>query len=114
MMSHVAAGRPVLTGYIDEGMAARAAARMVPSWKRTCDIVYRAADLPFWFGQHGYQKVRIGEVVHERARARGMRVDISNRFENTIYGDAWTDFMISGRCVIGTESGSSVLDRRGE
>ena len=40
--------------------------------------------------------------------------DISSRPQETILGDAWLEFMGSGRATVGTESGSSVLDRRGE
>ncbi len=103
-----------LTGYIDEAMAADAAAKMRSQERRAVDIVYRASDLPYWFGSQGQQKRVIGDVVKTRAKRLGLRIDISNRYEDTIYGDAWTDFLLSGRCVIGTESGSSVVDRRGE
>jgi hypothetical protein len=41
-------------------------------------------------------------------------MDISTRWEDTIFGDRWLDFLMSGRAVIGCESGSSVLDTRGE
>jgi hypothetical protein len=40
-------------------------------------------------------------------------VDVSTRIEDTIVGPGWLEFLASGRAVIGSESGSSVLDRRG-
>ena len=44
----------------------------------------------------------------------GLRTDISTRITDTKYGDAWFEFLASGRCVIGTESGSSALDPYGD
>jgi hypothetical protein len=103
-----------LTGFIDEDTAAELSGRIVPHAERGYDIVYRARQVPYWFGSHGQLKHRIAEVVQERAGAFGLRTDISTRPEDTIYGDGWLDFLMSGRAVIGSESGSSVLDPRGE
>lgn len=102
------------TGYVDESIAQRYEKQLMPAGARPYDIVYRATRLPYWFGSHGQLKYRIAEVVVRRAEARGLRVDISTRVEDTIIGDGWLDFLASGRVVIGCESGSSVLDRRGE
>ena len=85
-----------------------------PHAERTLDIVYRARNLPFHVGHHGQLKHRIAEVVDPAARAHGLRTDISTRIADTKYGDAWFEFLASGRCVIGTESGSSALDPYGE
>jgi hypothetical protein len=104
----------VLTGYIDEQSARSLGRRLVPLADRPLDIVYRASRLPFWFGSHGQLKHRIGETVADRAKAHGLRVDISTRWEDRILGPGWFEFLLSGRVVIGCESGSSVLDRAGE
>jgi hypothetical protein len=103
-----------LTGFIDERAASGVAGRTVPHSERPFDIVYRAKQLPYWFGSHGQLKHRIAEVVQDRAGGLGLRTDISTRPEDTVYGDGWLDFLLSGRAVIGAESGSSVLDERGE
>jgi hypothetical protein len=103
-----------LTGFIDEPAAAGLARRIVPHSQRPRDIVYRARKLPYWLGSHGQLKHRIAEVVQGRAGELGLRTDISTRPEDTIYGAGWLDFLMSGRAVIGSESGSSVLDARGE
>lgn len=103
-----------LTGFIDEDAAAEVSGRIVPHAERPHDIVYRARKVPYWFGSHGQLKHRIAEIVQERAGAFGLRTDISTRPEDTIFGDDWLDFLMSGRAVIGSESGSSVLDSRGE
>lgn len=104
----------VLTGYVDEGMAERCSSRMLAHDDRPNDIVYRAAHLPYWFGSHGQLKHRVADAVARRAAAHGLTADISTRWEDTIFGDAWSEFLMSGRAVLGVESGSSVLDRRGE
>jgi hypothetical protein len=109
-----AAFRETLTGFIDEDAASAVATRLVPHARRPRDIVYRARNLPYWFGSHGQLKHRIAGVVQERADELGLATDISTRAEDTIYGDDWFDFLMSGRAVIGCESGSSVLDARGE
>lgn len=103
-----------LTGFIDVSGARDVASRMVPLAERPSDVVYRATKLPYWFGSHGQLKHGIAEAVQRVGGELGLRMDISTRFEDTIFGDAWLDFLMSGRAVIGCESGSSVLDRHGE
>jgi hypothetical protein len=103
-----------LTGYIDEAMAQRCAARAHPLADRRIDVVYRATNLPYWFGAHGQLKHQVAQAVGSHAAAGGFVTDISTRPEDRIFGAAWEDFLLSGRVVIGAESGSSVLDRRGE
>ena len=77
---------------------------------RDVDIVYRARNLPYHVGHHGQLKHEIAQIVEPAARALGLRTDISTDIRDTKYGDAWFEFLASGRCVIGTESGSSALD----
>ncbi|MFL5926210.1 MAG: hypothetical protein ACJ77E_04680, partial [Gaiellaceae bacterium] len=111
--SRVAEFREVLTGYIDRPTAEAHRPRILPMGERPYDIVYRALKLPYWFGSHGALKHEIGVAVAAAAQERGLATDISTRWEDTIF-TAWLDFLGSGRTVIGVESGSSVLDRRGE
>jgi hypothetical protein len=103
-----------LTGFIDVRGATDVASRMVPHAERPADVVYRATKLPYWFGSHGQLKHEIAEAVERVGGELGLRTDVSTRWEDTIFGDAWLDFLMSGRAVVGCESGSSVLDRRGE
>jgi hypothetical protein len=102
------------TGYIDGSTAEQYRGKLLPSEERPNDIVYRAGHLPYWFGSHGQLKHRIADVVAERAQAHGLKYDISTRSEDAIIGDRWLDFLASGKAVLGCESGSSALDRRGE
>jgi hypothetical protein len=102
------------TGYIHASTAERIAGRLLPIKHREKDIVYRARHLPYWFGRHGQLKHEIAAVVGSRCPQHGLRCDISTRDEDVIVGEGWLDFLASGRAVIGCESGSSALDRRGE
>jgi hypothetical protein len=102
------------TGFVDDRAAGVGETLPLPHAQRALDVVYRARNLPFYVGHHGQLKHRIAEVVDPAARAHGLRTDISTRIADTKYGDAWFEFLASGRCVIGTESGSSALDPYGE
>ncbi|MGQ0812305.1 MAG: hypothetical protein ACT4OO_13930 [Nitrospiraceae bacterium] len=103
-----------LTGYVDDGDVERMRADLKPHQERTWDLVYRASHLPYWFGSQGQLKHRIADAVAQEATRQGIRCNISTAIEDTILGPQWLDFLASGRAVIGCESGSSVLDRRGE
>jgi hypothetical protein len=113
-LSRRAAFYDVLTGYIDEDSATRMRSRLVASTERPYDVVYRARKLPYWLGSHGQLKHRVGEAAAELAPALELSVDISTRLQETVLGDAWLDFLGSGRATVGAESGSSTLDRGGE
>ena len=103
-----------LTGYLDPETAAYCDAHGAPAGERPYDIVYRASRLPYWLGWHSQLKHEIGVATAERAGRHGLKVDISSRPESMKFGNAWLDFLLSGQATVGAESGSSVLDRRGE
>ena len=58
-------------------------------------------------------KTEVAHVVRERAQARGLRVDITTRPEDTLLGDDWYRWLARCRFTIGVEGGASVLDRDG-
>lgn len=103
-----------LTGYIDDVVAQQYAHSLTPIKDRKYDIVYRASHLPYRFGKHGQLKHQIAKIVSDSAERLGLNSNISTLDKDTILGDKWFDFLASGKTVIGCESGSSVLDRRGE
>ena len=105
---------PALTGYIDEETAKRTESKLLKMECRPNHIVYRASQLPYWFGNHGQLKHKIASIFSERVQFHGLSFDISTRESDTIVGESWLDFIASGKTVIGCESGSSALDRRGE
>jgi len=102
------------TGYIDDNTARRLQGQLQEASARPYDVVYRGSKLPYWFGSHGQLKHRIGEQALKAAKQRGLSADISTRNEDAITGESWFGFLASGRTAVGCESGSSVLDRRGE
>jgi hypothetical protein len=105
--------RKVLTGYVDDAdLALRP--RPTPLAGRELHVVYRATRLPPWFGSHGRLKNDVGEAAVSASGSLGLRADVSTDAEDAVLGPRWLDFLASGRAVVGCESGSSVLDRRGE
>lgn len=102
-----------LTGYIDTSDS-NTLNSFANHQKRKYDIAYRATDLPYWFGSHGQLKKIIGDIVLESTKGKKIRTDISTNQQGTITGSKWLTFLRSSRCVLGCESGSSVLDYRGE
>ena len=104
--------RPVLTGYVDPRLARTLTATVRPLRDRRFDVVYRATSLPYWFGRHGRLKRLVGDRAAAVAAARGWAADIST--SEVVTGRAWFEHLASGRTVVGCESGSSVVDLRGE
>lgn len=103
-----------LTGYINPEIANKHQKDLLAHKARSNDIVYRATRLPYWFGTHGQLKCDIGDIFSSIPDSCELKHDISTSPNDTITGDQWFDFLMSSRTVIGCESGSSVLDRRGE
>ena len=85
-----------------------------PIATRTTDIVYRANNTPWSLGWLGYTKSRLGSEARDRLARTSLRCDISVNPADTVLGDAWLPFIAGSRAILGSESGSSVLDRRGE
>ena len=96
-----------LTGFAPDNLVSRP---VVPLADRHLDVGYRARDLPFWLGKLSREKALIGQGFAERAPAYGLRVDISSREHDRIYGARWIEFLSSARATLGTESGASIAD----
>lgn len=106
--------RPFFTGFVDDVDLALANRRSLPISERPLDIAYRARPLPANFGELGQLKTRIAEAFLPVCEKLGLQHDISIDPNRTVFGDAWLDFLGSARYVLGTPSGSSVLDPHGE
>jgi hypothetical protein len=105
--------KTALTGYVDESRLSTIPRR--PMSERPIDIGYRAWANPYWLGEHGQQKVKVGQVVGRRARERGFVVDINNpAATDFLIGSEWFEFLLNCKAVVGVECGASVLDRNGE
>ncbi len=103
-----------LTGYLHSERVREARQHALPHAQRTSDLFYRARNLPFNFGWLGYIKGRLGIEAPRVLAASGLRMDISVRAEDTLLGDRWLRTLGSSIATLGSQSGSSVLDRRGE
>jgi hypothetical protein len=103
----------VLTGYLDEGTVDRTGRVLADGEQRPIDIGYRAWHAVPWLGRHGLLKTRIEEAFADAAPARGLKVDISTRHEDTLLGDDWLRFLGSCKYTIGVEGGATILDADG-
>jgi hypothetical protein len=97
----------VLTGYVPKGLIERP---VLPVAHRPIDIGYRTRRMPFWLGRLGHEKWLIAEEFRIRAKNSGLKLDLSSREGERLYGDAWTNFVASCRVMIGVESGASIID----
>ena len=101
----------VLTGYVPEELTRR---QVKPLAERPIDVGYRARKVPMWIGSHTLQKWQIADRFLADAPRYGLRVDISYREEDRIYGEAWIEFISNCKATLGTESGASVCDFTGD
>ncbi len=100
-----------LTGYVPEYL------EEVPDFTtpRPIDVGYRGRGVGFWWlGELYQQKSFIGTRFLERAAGTGLICDISWHEKDRIYGADWVRFMKNCRCMLGTESGASVIDFTGD
>lgn len=101
----------VLTGYVPEVLLMRP---VLPVAQRSIDVGYRTRKMPYWLGRLGHEKWLVSEEFQRRGAGQGLVLDLSTREGERLYGDAWTEFVASSRCVIGVESGASIIDFDGQ
>ncbi len=99
----------VLTGYLDESTVTRIETLAQTTGERPIDIGYRTAVSPWW-GRFGFLKQQLADVFQDRARSRGLSMDISSRREDFFRGDDWYRFLLSCKYALGVEGGASLLD----
>jgi hypothetical protein len=103
----------ILTGYLDEKTLKKIKRLAASSTERPVDVGYRAWRGAEWLGRHGLLKAQISDVFEKEAPAKGIRVDVSTRPEDTFLGDSWYKFLLRCKYIIGVEGGASILDRDG-
>ncbi len=81
---------------------------------RSITLGYRGRSLPFWYGRLGQEKVEIGKRMREICEGRGIHVDIEWTEKKRIYGEQWFEFLSDCKAMLGSESGSDVIDSTGE
>lgn len=107
LVSHVPA-------YVHPDMVVTAERLRVPDSERPIDIGYRARPTPPYFGRGGMEKYEIGERFAEAAAGSGLKLDLTAREEDRLYGENWYEFMATCRGFLGTESGVSCSDLEDE
>lgn len=100
-----------LTGFVPDYLVRTASPALA---ERPIDVGYRARTLPFWYGELGAEKWQIAERFAAATRGTGLRIDVSAREEDRIYGANWIRFLQSCKATLGVESGASVFDHTGE
>lgn len=101
----------VLTGYVPEALMNYPSR---PVAERTIDVGYRSRKMPYWLGRLGHEKTFIAEEFARRGAQHRLRLDLSTKEGERLYGAAWTQFIASCRAVIGAESGASTIDFDGQ
>ncbi len=81
---------------------------------RRVDVGYRSRKLPYWYGDLAYEKTLIADMFDQACAEDGLSSDISICETDRLYGQDWADFLGRCKCILGTESGASVLDFTGE
>jgi len=100
----------VLTGYVPETLLSQS---VLPISKRPIDIGYRTRKMPYWLGRLGYEKWFICEEFKRLTKSSNLKLDLSTKEGDRLYGDSWTTFVSSCKAVIGVESGASIIDYDG-
>lgn len=103
----------VLTGYLDEKTLGNISSLAQSVESRPIDVGYRAWRGAAWLGRHGFLKAQIADVFQERGPAAGLITDVSTRAQDTLLGDAWYEFLLRCKYIIGVEGGASILDYDG-
>lgn len=101
----------VLTGYVPESLLERSVLSVT---NRPIDIGYRTRRMPYWLGRLGHEKWFIAEEFKRKASGTNLKLDLSTREGERLYGEDWTNFVASCRAVIGVESGASIIDFDGK
>lgn len=101
----------VLTGYVPKNFVHS----NVPAIKeRTIDVSYRTRRMPFWLGELGKDKWYISEEFSRRCKSLDLRLNLSVDEADRIYGNEWENFLKNSKCVLGVESGASIIDFDGK
>jgi hypothetical protein len=101
----------VLTGYVSQALTQRPVRSIAA---RPIDVGYRTRRMPYWLGRLGHEKWWIAQEFQRRAAGQGLKLDLSVKEGERLYGEAWTEFVASCRAVIGVESGASIIDFDGK
>ena len=101
----------VLTGYVPKNFVSSDVQKIKD---RSIDVSYRTRRMPFWLGELGKEKWFISEEFARRSVSLDLRLDLSVEEIDRKYGSEWKNFIKNSKCVLGVESGASIIDFNGE
>ena len=97
------------TGYISENLILKSK-KYKQIQNRDVDVAYRAAGINAMVGKMGVIKTEYGNRFINKALNFKLKIDVSTNEKDTIFGEKWYDFVNNTRCMLGVNSGSSLLD----
>lgn len=103
-----------LTGYVSDDLIVKSSKYHVPFADRTINVGYRARKLCYHFGRGAREKSEIAERFLEEVQTSNLKLDISIREEDRIYGDDWYRFVANCKFMLGVMAGTSIFDFTGE
>ena len=56
----------------------------------------------------------IGENFHQQAKSEDIKIDISSKENDRLYGEHWVRFLSNCKATLGTDDGSSIVDFTGD
>jgi hypothetical protein len=101
--------RSTLTGFCPE-QDMTAGVEIKPLKDRAITLAYRGRDIGPRYGTLGFLKYEIGRVGAAACIKAGIPHDIAMDEDSRIYGQDWYAFIASTRAMLGTDSGSNVVD----
>jgi hypothetical protein len=106
--------KQTLTGYVCDELVQKASKYFIPFDKRTIDVGYRARNLRYHYGRGAREKSEIAERFLAAIQQTNLKIYISTREEDRIYGDNWYQFIANCRFMLGVMAGTSIFDMTGE
>jgi hypothetical protein len=100
----------VLTGYVSPELEEIEAFWDDP---RPVDVSYRARRPPFWLGELGQDKVRIGQRFLAEGKPFDLEMNISVEEADRLYDKHWLDLLLKSKASLSSESGASIVDFTG-
>ena len=97
----------VFHGYIDDRYHSL---ELIDYEKREIDLSYRALDLPYFYGCLGMEKTQIAIQSSQKFKKHDLKLDISNKYSDRLWGDQWVELLRNSKAVLGVECGSGVVD----
>ncbi len=110
----------ILPGYVEESDRYYVDAKLEKKDfnRRKYDIGYRARRPSYALGDLGILKSKITDVFNAKSEQFGIKTDIGNTegkgAKRPFYDREWFDFLMDCRATLGSLSGSSIMDTKGE